>query len=33
VPCVHPVHGATLKAVYERPQYLQQVQIKSPTLS
>ena len=31
--CVHGVHGATHKAVYKRPQHLQQVQRKSPAFS
>jgi len=31
--CVHGVHGATHKPVYERPQYLQQVQTECPVLS
>ena len=29
---VHGVHGATHKAVYERPQHLQQVQRECPVL-
>ena len=30
---MHGVHGATHKALYERPQYLQQLQKDSPFLS